>query len=315
MKNLLFALRTLSPLHCGTGQGVNDIDLPTARHAVSGHPIVPGSSLKGVLKDEFIHGRYKTDQPDEIESLFGGSGSNDPFASSISLGDALLLALPVRSFFGTFGYLASPYTLQMLKNQFDRMGIAEQCPEIPHLGLDDPENDNFKVITTSDSVLKMDGNQVLLEELNLLIANDKTPIAEQWADLIAPLFFNDEEGQAIFKKRFAIIDDNALDFLCETALPVDARISIDEKTGTVKAGALWYEETVSPETLFTGVVSVDRSFKPGIEAASEKLSDILTGVGRIQCQVGGKYTTGKGFVAIDFKDNFQQDLNTDREGK
>ena len=55
MINRIFTLRSLSPVHCGVGQGLNDIDLPTARNSVSGHPIVPASSIKGVLKDEFLN--------------------------------------------------------------------------------------------------------------------------------------------------------------------------------------------------------------------------------------------------------------------
>ena len=47
---LLF-LRALSPLHAGTGQGIGAIDLPIAREKATGIPYLPGSSLKGVLRD------------------------------------------------------------------------------------------------------------------------------------------------------------------------------------------------------------------------------------------------------------------------
>jgi len=53
METRMFTLKTRSGLHCGIGQGLSDIDLPTAKESVSGYPLVPGSSLKGVLRDRF----------------------------------------------------------------------------------------------------------------------------------------------------------------------------------------------------------------------------------------------------------------------
>ncbi len=301
MKTMVYSLRTLSHLHCGIGQGLNDIDLPTARHAVSGHPVVPGSSLKGVLKDELMHARTPEDEP-QLLALFGADaaqGSN-LFASAISGGDALLLAVPVRSFYGTFGYLASPYTLEVLRNHLLRAGESTGIPSIPTLGIDDPENPIYKVILTEGSVLQPPGGtEVLLEELDLLIDDAQQALAEEWASIIARRFFPDEEGRGIFRKRFAIVDDNALSFLCDTALPVDARIAINDETGTVKDGALWYEETVAPETLFTGVATVDRSYYSECRADADTLSAIVTQACPILCQLGGKATTGKGYVSID----------------
>jgi CRISPR-associated protein Cmr4 len=80
---------------------------------------------------------------------------------------------------------------------------------------------------------------------------------------------------------------------------VDARIAIDDNTGTVKDGALWYEETIPPETLFTGTLSVDRSYKKNCAVDAKTLNDFLMAPGTIYCQIGGKATTGKGFMAID----------------
>jgi len=251
MKNMLFSIRALSSVHCGVGQGSSDIDLPTARHAVSGHPLIPGSSLKGVLKDEFLNGRYYKDQYlGKIRALFGGDPTDrESYASAISVGDANLVALPTRSNFGTFAYLASTYTLQMFKDLCMRVG-KKNCPAIPTFGQVDPQNGHYKVALTTDSVLCAPGTKnVYLEELDLNEDASLKATCDAWADLLSKHFFADEEGQKLFKKRFAIVDDNALNFLTETALPVDPHIAIDDKTGCVKDGALWYEETMAPETL------------------------------------------------------------------
>jgi len=305
MINRIFTLRSLSPVHCGIGQGLNDIDLPTARNSVSGHPIVPASSIKGVLKDEFLNNGLgeksgNKDWEDTARTLFGDDSSE--FASAISIGDANLLALPVRSFFGTFAYLVSPYTLQQLKTLYGRIGSATALPAIPTIGLRD-DNGSYKVLLTDNSLLKQPGNNiVLLEEMDLLIDADDN-LANEWAGIIAPLFYSDEEGQTIFRKRFAIVDDNALNFCCDSGLPVDARIAIDHETGTVKKGALWYEETVPPESLFAGIIGVDRSYNSEKSATAHELADFLTASGGIYCQIGGKATTGKGFVAVNFHKN------------
>jgi CRISPR/Cas system CMR subunit Cmr4 (Cas7 group RAMP superfamily) len=46
-----FLLHAFSPLHAGTGHAADVIDLPTARYKATGIPFVPGSSIKGVLRD------------------------------------------------------------------------------------------------------------------------------------------------------------------------------------------------------------------------------------------------------------------------
>jgi CRISPR-associated protein Cmr4 len=66
MKPNLFYLHALSALHCGTGQAAGVIDLPIARDRASNLPLVPGSSLRGVLRDNFAG------KDDQLENaLFG----------------------------------------------------------------------------------------------------------------------------------------------------------------------------------------------------------------------------------------------------
>ncbi len=319
MISRLLTIQALSPLHCGVGQGLGDIDLPTARNPVSGHPVIPGSSIKGVLKDEFIDnglGKKKDEKNGKkwCEALFGkASEKSNEYASAISISDASLLALPVRSFFGTFAWIASPYTLELLKTSLARSGKKiGDLPEIPTLGLR-TDNGAYKAIITENSLLRQDkDNRILLEEMDLLIdgAADgdqngkKQNLADEWADIIAGLFFDPEtQGEAgeIFRRRFAVVDDNALNFCCECGLPVDARIAIDETTGTVKDGALWYEETVPMESLFIGMAGIDKSYREDVSASAEEFAGFLVKAGVIYCQIGGKATAGKGFSAVRFQ--------------
>ena len=309
MVELIATIRTLSPLHCGCGAGLKDIDLPVIRHKVSGHPIIPGSSIKGVLKDYYHEKDGKTDET--VQALFGLDSENttdkteskkaNGFASAISIGDGLLLALPVRSFYGTFAYLASPYTLQQFKSALGRTG-KNGLPDIPGgLRLDD---DNFGVILTKNSLLKIPGKdeKILLEEMDLKIDNGNDA-ADEWAEIIAGYYCVNDEERELFKKRFAITDDNVLNFICDTGLPVEAHIRIDENTGAAKNGALWYEETVSPETFFFTNMGVDRSFKKDTKKSAVELATMLNTEetkSPVHTQFGGKATTGKGFVSVCF---------------
>jgi len=302
MKNLMFAIKALSPLHCGIGSGMNDIDLPVARHKVSGHPVIPGSSIKGVLKDEFqtVLKPVAENADTIVEAMFGGNGkAGNFFASAISIGDAMLIALPVRSFFGTFAYLASPFTLQQCKRIMERCNPGQELPKIPtQLGLE-KDADCYRAMVTKSTLLKGPKDLVLLEEMDLII---DPADAGDWAACLADIYCSSDEEKSLFMQRFAVVDDNVLNFLCDTALPVDAHIRIDEETGTVAQGALWYEETVPPETMFMSLVGMDRSFRDGTDLSAEALTDALLASNRsernIFTQMGGKATTGKGFVAV-----------------
>lgn len=300
MKMKLYTIKALSGLHCGVGQGLNDIDLPTAKESVTGFPYVPGSSIKGVLRDHF--GRRNDPM---FEAAFGQealSGDMD-FASAVSFSDARLVCLPARSYFGTFAWLTSPYTLSLMQGMLKRAGAGEipALPEIPA----DADSSHVVLPPESNLVSKNLGDRVLLEDLDLLLdKNEKNrKTALEWATLLGKIIFpeddaNDKNGRDIFAGRFAVADDNILSFLCETALPVAARIRIGEN-GVVEQGALWYEEYVPAETLFLGAVFSDHGKGRHSGCSATDLLDYVTG-STIDCQIGGKATIGRGMVTINF---------------
>jgi CRISPR-associated protein Cmr4 len=92
-------------LHAGVGQAAELIDLPIARLKGTGIPYVPGSSIKGVLRDARSGAGFNSD---EVQAVFGPDKDNaDKHAGALICTDARLLALPVRSFRGTFAYVTS----------------------------------------------------------------------------------------------------------------------------------------------------------------------------------------------------------------
>jgi len=305
MKMRIYTLKTRSGLHCGIGQGLSDIDLPTARESVSGYPIVPGSSLKGVLRDHFKP--VDSGQSEESEKFFAAFGPDTDssgeidYASALSFTDSRLICLPVRSYFGTFAYMASPYSLNILKVLL-KQAEWENLPPIPSYP-SPKKTDSYRASVTKDSKLISFGrleNSILLEDLDLLVDANSSSLADAWADVISRMLYpGDAEEAQLFKDRFVIADDNVMAFFCESALPVAAHTKIGEN-GVVQERAFWYEEFVPPEAIFVGAVFGEAG--KGDKYKKFSAGDLIDFVcsSSIDCQVGGNATTGRGLVSITF---------------
>jgi CRISPR-associated protein Cmr4 len=244
-----FLLHALSPLHAGTGHTPGIIDLPTARMKATGIPFLPGSSIKGVLRDA----RRATDR-ERTEAVFGPSDDPAAHAGALVVSDARLLALPVRSFRGTFAWVTSPLLLTLAKRDLEEPNLA--VPSIDARG----------ARTAKDTVCVHNDDKIYLEDLDLMAP--KAAEATAWAQRLAPFVFPDDD---IFSKRFAIVDDDTMAFLWETATQVDARVRLDERTRTVASGALWLEESLPPETLLIGLLAADQSRRRGVSMAPDPL--------------------------------------------
>lgn len=301
MEMRTFILRSRSGLHCGIGQGLSDIDLPTAKEAVSGYPFVPGSSIKGVLRDLF-DGQTDPDNAQKFLAAFGrpSQDGGPDFASALSFGDARLICLPVRSYFGTFAYLSSPYSLNILKDILER-ARSEGLPAFPDFPR---ETNTYRCVVTSGSKLvpHTRDDRILLEDLDLLIQGNST-LADSWAEIISNLLFpgedeHSQQGKRMFLERFVIVDDDVMSFLCETALPVATRIRIGEN-GVVLQGALWLEEFVPPEAIFAGTVFGENGAGEYSDLTASELLDFVC-ADPIDCQLGGHATVGRGLVSIRF---------------
>ena len=125
-KQLIIFTRT--PLHVGSGGGLGPIDLPVQRERHTRHPIIPGSSIKGVF-------RYTATSLDselgsetlKIDDLFG---PEDPESGKARSGDltfteARPLAFPVRSAKGAFAYITCPMALQRFARDSGLTGLSE----------------------------------------------------------------------------------------------------------------------------------------------------------------------------------------------
>lgn len=273
-------LHALTPLHPGTGQTAAVIDLPVAREKATGYPIVPASSLKGVLREEMLG-----TQPDAwIDKAFGKSDSSGAFC----FGDQKLLCLPVRSFFGTFAYVTCPLALQRWKRDLDAMQIP-----LPFLA-DIPGPVELEACSVAGELMR-DG-KIYLEDLDLTVWEDAdanaaaAKIAKGLSECLYPKVESGNNSErALFQKRFVVVSDAIFGFLSETATEVVTRIAMGEDgTTSGKGGNLWYEEAVPAEAVFCGPVLLDSRFAQEAEALFDALpSETLI-------QIGGNASVGRG---------------------
>lgn len=298
MESRPYLLHALSPLHVGTGQSVGVIDLPLARLKATGIPFVPGSSLKGVLRELRRPRDDASDARGLHDAVFGprrakaGPPGDEPgdYAGALVVGDARLLALPVRSFVGTFALVTSPMLLALARR--DLGGDAKRWPNVEPLGQRRARVASVKscaVVYGADTAEP----RVYLEDLDLSVLPEEDTALDAWAQGLAGLL--PEAERALLTKRLVLVDDETMSFLWETATQVDTRVSICPVTGTAAKGQLWTEESLPAETLLVGVMGATGTFNqaPRKLAADAVLDAAFGGEGTV-LQLGGKATVGRG---------------------
>lgn len=283
-----YLLHALSPLHAGTGHAADVVDLPIARMKATGIPFAPGSSIKGVLRDARKPASGgANDAKDKWFAAFGPDKDNaSEHAGALVVGDARLLALPVRSFKGTFAWVTSPLLLRLALRD---LGKTEADYPIPHDLV--PHN----AVAAGGTCIE--GAKIYLQDLDIPATTevDEKKGPKKWAKLIKDVLFSDGD---YFTSRFAIVDEETMTFLWETATQFDQRVRINEKTRTVDKGALWLEESLPPETILIGLMEADKSRKGGTvmepgEVLNFALPKPVEGKDTI-LQFGGKASVGRG---------------------
>jgi CRISPR-associated protein Cmr4 len=283
MQSKLFFLHALSPLHAGTGQGLGVIDLPIAREKATGIPIVPGSTIKGVLRDA-----AKCAKNSNVITVFGPETAKaGVHAGSAQFTDMRLVLLPVRSLKGTFAWVTSPLLLRRLQRDAKHASGTKPPATVPAPAAADA------CITTNASILTLSkSNQVVLEDLELNATSDDN--ADTWSQWLAThIFDGDADWTQTLGQHLCIVHDDVLSFLLQTATEVTARIRLDDETKTVQKGALWYEEALPAETIMAGLVIAAQ-----VKADPQTVFSTIDNVTQKPIQVGGNATVGRGLCQL-----------------
>jgi CRISPR-associated protein Cmr4 len=283
----LLLLTSETPLHAGAGQSVDGIDLPIQREVHTDWPCVFGSAVKGALR---AHAEQRmAEKSTVITDLFGpdhgGAQERDTsHAGALLVGDATLLALPVRSLQSSFKWVTCPQALQRFARTAERLGLALELPALAQ--------------PARDKALGQGDAKLFLEEFRFEQSPDACIGA--LAKALAPLS-GGALDEATLVQRLVVVHDDIFSFLARNATSVQPHIAIDSTTKTVKDGALWFEETLPPETLLYVPLTATASRRKGGDlTAAQVLAQFeqLLPAGKNWLQLGGNETTGMGWCRV-----------------
>lgn len=266
-KNLVILTRT--PLHVGAGSSVGAVDQPVQRERHTGFPIIPGSSIKGVMRAHFnIQG---TDN-ETMDRLFGPARLQGDEAAQghLSFGEAKLLLFPVRSAKGSFAFVTSSLAVRrFLRDSGQSEELGEEITDGACL---------------AGSTVK-DGNSVVLEEYRFEAKGD---FPQSLADKLCSLLDDPVLGSA--KGRLVMLSDGDFSHFARNACEVKQHVRIDIATGTAVKGGLFNEECVPSETLFHSTITELKDSGDNPVASSLSEESVI--------QFGGDATTGLGFCSV-----------------
>ncbi|WP_009960614.1 type III-B CRISPR module RAMP protein Cmr4 [Verrucomicrobium spinosum] len=278
MTTKILYLFTRTPLHVGAGASLGAIDQPVQRERHTGFPIIPGSSVKGVLRDHFSRPVSGTGLPlAEVERLFGKGGNDDNLFRSgdLSFGEARLVAFPVRSAKGAFALAVSPLTLSRLARD---AGWDLKTPAPP---------EEMTCLAGARLVIDRAGEKgVVLEEYRYRSTGE---FPHEWESKLSSLL-----GDAVLAGavgRFVLLSDGDLSHFAVNACQINQHVRIDHNTGTADDGGLFNEETVPSECLMYAPITALRQESRENEAFARLEVEQLV-------QFGGNGTTGQGFCTI-----------------
>lgn len=282
-------LYAVSPVHMGAGSAVGAIDNPIQRERHSQHPSFAGSGIKGALRHGF---EALGGQVDLIDRLFGpASRSGDLHAGAVSLGDAQLVAFPVRSLRGGFVYATCPYALTRAQRLLSLIGLA---PDWAALSVADGQ------ALVSNAELLANGKLHL--EAFEYDAQLNTPLRALATDLAARALPSDA-AYSFFRGKLAqdlvVLSDGDFAFFAQNATLVEPHVRINEATGTADDGGLFYTENLPPESLLLAPMMASATRTGRTEDrldAVEVMSKLRQAVDGKLLQLGGNATTGRGLV-------------------
>lgn len=280
--NAIMGLLAQTSIHAGTGQNTGVIDLPIQREGHNGYPCVFGSAMKGALRSR---AETEVSDKDSVNFVFGPDTNNaSDHAGALLVSDARLVLLPIRSLTSQFKWVTCPDALSRLQRDAERFGVKLEGLDIELVG-----DDAIVPAQTKDGSL-------FLEEYRFEAKpKDLGSLVKALASLMSR-----SDAEAALQSQLVIISNDMFSHLAQHGTPVNAHIAIDSETKTVKPGALWYEETLPPETLLYVGLSAVKARAKGAEMPASAILNTITGLfaSKPWLQVGGNETVGMGWCAV-----------------
>lgn len=253
-------------INVGAGQMIGAIDLPVAREVATQYPFIPGSSLKGSLREKIEQqSKQKADQ------YFGSAES----AAGIGVSDGRLLLLPIRSLSDHYRWVTCPYLLERFARDLKLTGIEWDLPK-------------FSIEEEQAWVLEGESQLVLEEFVFQSIA--KREECSKLVKIIGGLIAH-ESLRTRLSKSLVVVSDTDFSIFAQRGLSVYARNVLDDRTK--QSENLWYEEALPADTLlYTLLFSRNSEQDQHLAQLLAELEDAP------YLQVGGNETIGQGWTIL-----------------
>lgn len=263
---------------------------------------------KEEVKSKNIDGvTYELTRFEEAVFLAFGPEEGDAHAGALGFTDARLLLFPIKSMKSVFAWIACPYILEKFKNEMTLAGISYMLPMLP-VPKENTVPHNCSLIVSNSNIV--------LEEYTFKVEKDSDAngICSKFAEWLSNYVFpNTKDGKDPYaywkekmKKDFVVLSDNDFRDFVNLSTEVVARTRINNETGTVQPGALFYEEYLPQESILYSLAMASPIFKEkdtdkGIFKQNGKSEEDLVleffkaGLPDV-IQIGGNATIGKGIV-------------------
>ncbi len=262
-------LYSLAPIHCGGEGDLGNIS-EIAREVHTNFPYIPGSSLRGSLRNE-----VESYQDREVANrLFGQELTDGKMGvHQIWFGDARLLWVPMRTMSvkgeDVFTWVSCPTLLRdcalISRRVFD--GFAALTSAVGS------RKDVYMVADARVEVEAMNEAQIRSIELT-----------ENWSSSLG------DDTKSQWENNRIVLPDNDFQVLMEHSLWTQVRNVIADTGG---AGIFWTDVCIPRDTIFYYAWGYSIAKKDPIRAADyEVMQEILTGL----IQVGGQANVGRGWV-------------------
>lgn len=269
-------IKALTPVHAGTGDGLETVDMPIQREKHSNIPKIEASTLKGSIK-HMLYAKFKGNKENikELYKIFGPEDEAANYASAIGFTDAKLLLFPIKSATDIFKLITCPY---IIKRWVEDLEIK--------YGKVYEENSIKKLEISEGECVTNENNKIVLEEY---VFDRRAEINKDIEDLFGKI-------NGIDVKRVVILNDSDFIDLVTMYTEIITRNRIDVQTGAAADTGLFTEEYLPAETVMYFLTLSAPSFDKDNSKSPEDIENYFNENVDEVFQVGGNATIGKGFV-------------------
>ncbi len=274
-------IQAITDIHVGCGQSGSSIDLPIIRERATGFPFLPASGNRGAMRT-----RAESKDPDLTTRLFGHDGAGEDSSGCFIPPEGYLLLFPVQSSKGVFQWITCPFMLC----QFQQHRAYYRDEDIRELDFPELNDQQFAGGRFNNLYL----GEFIFERPEGEAAAWQFDPGINGVDPQKILLVNDEVFKYFVSYQTVVLQHNRLD-----------------AHKRVINGALFSLEYLPSYSICYGFLGACAEHHSAYSSDEERITNpaevlenvkTLLDVNNTTChlQLGGKESTGKGFVKMQF---------------